>query len=239
MPSGHRAPPLPARGLCRTIDGSPPGGGMCVMSRPHSPPSRDDGNLASVVGAAARLAGDVVRLALRPATEGLAAAERVERRARAAASELAGHAVLAAVNAVIASPYTEQAVDRMLESALAERAVGRALSGPLATPPRATSPATRSSSGSPSSCCAPVSQTAWLIASSPAAAPSTSPSGFSRVPSSPRSPRGWSRVPVPSGSSDKSSTARAPTSSSRACLTARASNGSSATRSRAPGWSGW
>jgi hypothetical protein len=73
---------------------------------------------------AGRLAAGAVRGTLRP----VAAAERG---ARAAAGRLAGNTALAMVDAIIASPYTERALDRMLDSPLAERAVGRAVSGPL------------------------------------------------------------------------------------------------------------
>ena len=78
-----------------------------------------------------RQASDAVRMALWPATEASGAAERLERRTRAAAGDLAGRAALAVVDAVVASPYTERAVDRVLDSPLAEHAIGHSMSGPL------------------------------------------------------------------------------------------------------------
>ena len=71
---------------------------------------------------AARLAWDAARIALWPFTEAVATAGRLERRARATAGDLAGRAALAVLDAVLASPYTERAVDRVLESPLAEHA---------------------------------------------------------------------------------------------------------------------
>src|SRR5690348_8671739 len=103
---------------------------MPVSAPPHSSP-RDDGDVASPVVTAARLAAGAVRLAVWPVTEGVAAAGRLERRTRAAAGDLAGRGALAVLDAVVASPYTERAVDRVLASPLAEHAVGRAVSGPL------------------------------------------------------------------------------------------------------------
>ena len=101
------------------------------VSTPPHPPPRDDGDLASQVAAAARLASGVVRMALWPVKEAVVAAERLERVARAVAGDLAGRVAVAVVDAVVASAYTERAVDHMLESPLAEHAVGRAMSGPL------------------------------------------------------------------------------------------------------------
>jgi hypothetical protein len=66
---------------------------------------------------------DAVRLALPPATEVVATARRLPRRARAFAGALAGRAMLAVVDAVVASPYAERALDHVLESRLAEHAV--------------------------------------------------------------------------------------------------------------------
>ena len=70
-------------------------------------------------------------MALWPVTEAAGAAERLERRTRAAAGDFAGRAGLAVVCAVVASPYTERALDCVLDSPLAEHAVGHAVSGPL------------------------------------------------------------------------------------------------------------
>src|SRR5690349_11163993 len=101
------------------------------VSTDRHPPPRDDGDLASSAATAARLASSAVRIALWPVTEAVVTAQRLERRARAAAGDLAGRGALAVLDAVVASPYTERAVDRVLESPLAEHAVGRAVSGPL------------------------------------------------------------------------------------------------------------
>ena len=74
------------------------------------------------------LTSDAIRMALWPVTEAAGAARRVERRTRAAAGDLAGRTALVVVDAVVASPYTEQAVGRMLESPLVE-ATARELAG--------------------------------------------------------------------------------------------------------------
>src|SRR6476620_1785352 len=69
--------------------------------------------------------------ALRPAAGAFRLARRAERDARRRALEGGGRATLACVDAALASPYADQAVQRILESPLAERAVARALSGGL------------------------------------------------------------------------------------------------------------
>ena len=74
------------------------------MSTPPHPPPRDDGDLASQVAAVARLASGAVRMALWPVTGAVAVAERLERRARAAAGDLAGRAAVAVVDAVVGVP---------------------------------------------------------------------------------------------------------------------------------------
>ena len=82
------------------------------MLTPYDPMhSRDDGDSASRVSALARLASDALRLMLRPAAEAVAVAGQLERRTRAVAGEVAGSAALAVIDAVIASPYAQRAVD--------------------------------------------------------------------------------------------------------------------------------
>ena len=80
----------------------------------------DDDDFESPDTTAARLASDAVRMALWPVKQGVAAT-----------GDLAGRAGLAIVDVVIASPYTERAVDRVLKSSLAEHTVEQVVTGPL------------------------------------------------------------------------------------------------------------
>src|SRR5689334_7653373 len=70
-------------------------------------------------------------VALRPASAALGLARRAERGARRRLVEEGGRVTLVFVDAALASPYAEQAVQRVLDSELAERTVARALSGGL------------------------------------------------------------------------------------------------------------
>src|SRR4051794_15140179 len=76
---------------------------------------------------ALRLGGVVVR----PAGDALGLARRAERGTRRRLIDGSGRATLACVDAALASPYADQAVQRVIDSDLAERAVARALSGDL------------------------------------------------------------------------------------------------------------
>ena len=58
-------------------------------------------------------------------------ARRVERGTRRRVIDHGARATLAGIDLVLASPYAEEAVQRVIDSALAERAVARALSGQL------------------------------------------------------------------------------------------------------------
>ena len=88
--------------------------------------------VAIAVAMAVRLASGAVRMALWPVTEAVAAAERLERRARAAGGDLAGRAALAVVDAMVASPYgagrrprAGEPARRARRRACDERAAGR------------------------------------------------------------------------------------------------------------------
>src|SRR3954451_4194415 len=76
-----------------------------------------------IPGAARRLpaGGDAL---LRPGREALGVSRRV-------VVQVGGMATLALVDAVLASPYADRAMQRIIESDLAESAVARALSGDL------------------------------------------------------------------------------------------------------------
>src|SRR4051794_40199883 len=74
-----------------------------------------------------RLGGVVVR----PAGDVLGLARRAERGTRRRLIARSGQVTLACVDAALASPYADQAVERIIDSDLAERAVARALSGDL------------------------------------------------------------------------------------------------------------
>ena len=69
--------------------------------------------------------------ALNPIRVAVGAVRELGRDATAAAADAAGRGGLAALDVVLASPYTDEALQRLLESPAAERAVGYALRGPL------------------------------------------------------------------------------------------------------------
>lgn len=65
--------------------------------------------------------------AIRPARAAIGLARGAERAARERATDDAGRAMIAIVDRVLGSPYTDTALRHVLESALAERAIGHAL----------------------------------------------------------------------------------------------------------------
>ena len=73
-----------------------------------------------------------LRLSVGTAVATIRVARALEGRARRAAVDAAGHAGLGALDAMLASPYTDEAVARVLRSPAAERAVAGALDAPLA-----------------------------------------------------------------------------------------------------------
>ena len=78
-----------------------------------------------------RVVGTMGNIALRPARGAWSLAGRAERGARHRAVTHGGRRSLACVDAALASPYANEAVQRVVDSALAERAVARALGGRL------------------------------------------------------------------------------------------------------------
>src|SRR4051795_11985258 len=80
-----------------------------------------------IPGAARRVAA----AGMRPAGDAWSLARRAERGARRRAIAGGGRTCLACVDAALASPYADEAVQRIIDSDLAERAIARALSGDL------------------------------------------------------------------------------------------------------------
>jgi len=78
-----------------------------------------------------RIAGAAADVAARPARGAWRVAGLLERRARHRAVTHGGRLTLVCVDAALASPYANEAVQRVVDSDLAERAVARALSGGL------------------------------------------------------------------------------------------------------------